>query len=113
MIHSIKYFAQVDKESIEGHLLEVGKLLCELNLHNSCACAPVGCKAMQTVMESQYFKLVIHDCLRGFTAGRGTDTAIMEVKLAQQLAYLEQVPLYGLFIDLCKAFDAMDCKRCL
>ena len=31
----------------------------------------------------------------------------------QQLAYLEQVPLYGLFLDLRKAFDAMDRERCL
>ena len=54
-----------------------------------------------------------HDCLHGFLAGRGTGTAIMEVKLVQQLAYLEQVPLYGLFLDLRKAFDAMDREPCL
>ena len=30
------------------------------------------------------------------------------MKLAQQLAYIEQVPLYGVFIDLRKAYDAMD-----
>ena len=32
----------------------------------------------------------------------------MEMKLAQQLAYLEQTPLFSIFIDLRKAFDAMD-----
>ena len=31
-----------------------------------------------------------------------------QVKLAQQLAYIKQVPLYGVFIDLRKAYDAMD-----
>ena len=39
--------------------------------------------------------------------------AIMDVKLVQQLAYLEQVPFYGNFIDLRKAYDAMDRGRCL
>lgn len=32
----------------------------------------------------------------------------MEVKLTQQLAYMDQVLLYGIFIDLKKAYDAMD-----
>jgi hypothetical protein len=41
-------------------------------------------------------------------AERGTGTAIIEAKLAQQLAFLAQLPLYGVFIDLRKAFDAMD-----
>ena len=62
-------------------------------------------------MDNRLKTLALHDCLHSFTAGRGTGTAIMEVKLAQQLAYLEQVPLYGLFIDLRKAFDAMDQKK--
>ncbi|EJK59174.1 hypothetical protein THAOC_20641 [Thalassiosira oceanica] len=36
---------------------------------------------------------------------------ILEAKLAQQLAYLKQRPLYGIFIDLLKAYDAMDGDR--
>ena len=35
-------------------------------------------------------------------------TAAMEIKLTQQLAFIEQVPLYEVFIDLLKAYDAMD-----
>jgi hypothetical protein len=35
-------------------------------------------------------------------------TAIIEAKLAQQLSYLELKPFYGVFLDLRKAFDAMD-----
>ena len=31
----------------------------------------------------------------------------------QQLAYCEQCPLYGIFLDLKKAYDAMDRGRCL
>ena len=33
--------------------------------------------------------------------------------MTQQLAYREQVPLFGNFINLHKAFDAMDRERCL
>ena len=31
----------------------------------------------------------------------------------QQLAFLEQCPLYGVFLDLRKAYDAMDRDRCV
>ncbi len=37
----------------------------------------------------------------------------IEAKLAQQLAHLEQVPFYGVVLDLKKAFDAMDWERCI
>ena len=37
----------------------------------------------------------------------------MEAKLVQQLAFAEQCPLYGIFIDLKKAYDAMDRGHCL
>jgi hypothetical protein len=36
---------------------------------------------------------------------------IIEVKLAQQLSYLKLKPFYGVFLDLWKAFDAMDRER--
>ena len=38
---------------------------------------------------------------------------MIEAKLAQQLAYLEAETFYVIFIDLKKAFDAMDRERCL
>ena len=64
-------------------------------------------------MDNRLKILELHDCLHGFLAGCGTGTTITEFKLVQQLAYLEQVPLYGLVLDLRKAFDAMDRERCL
>ena len=70
-------------------------------------------KVVEVVMDNCLKVLDYHDCLNGFLAGRGTGTATTEVKLAQQLAYIEQVPLYGVFIDLRKAYDAMDRGRCL
>ena len=38
---------------------------------------------------------------------------VIEAKLAQQLAHIEQVPFYGVSIDLKKVFDAIDWERCL
>jgi hypothetical protein len=37
----------------------------------------------------------------------------MEAKLTQQLDHLEQVPFYGVFLDLKKALDSMNYERCL
>jgi hypothetical protein len=55
----------------------------------------------------------LHDSLHGCLASRGMGTGIIEAKLAQQLAHLEQMPFFGIFIDLRKAFDAMDHGLCL
>jgi hypothetical protein len=38
---------------------------------------------------------------------------MLEAKLAQQLAHLEQEPFCGVFLDLKKAFNAMDRESCL
>ena len=50
----------------------------------------------------------VHNSLHGCLKHRGMGTAVIEAKLAQQLAHLEQVPFYRVFIDLRKAFNAMD-----
>ncbi len=57
--------------------------------------------------------IILHDSLHGCLALQGTETRIIEAKLAQQLVHLEQTIFFGVFIDLQKAFDAMDCGRCL
>ena len=57
--------------------------------------------------------MALHDSLHGFREKRGCGTGIMEAKLTQQLATVEQCPLYGIFLDLRKAYDAMDRSRCL
>ena len=49
-----------------------------------------------------------HDTLHGFRAKRGTGTAVIEAKLFQQLAIIHQVPAYKIFLDLKKAYDAVD-----
>jgi hypothetical protein len=39
--------------------------------------------------------------------------AIMEVKLQQQLAWVDQEPPYQIYLDLRQAYDALDQERCL
>jgi hypothetical protein len=70
-------------------------------------------KIIERVMDRRLNAIPIHESLHGCRDGRGTGTAVIEAKLAQQLAHLEQRPFYGVFLDLKKAFDAMDRERCL
>ena len=70
-------------------------------------------KVMEIVMVERMRVIEYHDCLHGSVPRRGTGTGTIEAKLAQQLAYLEQEPFYGVFLDLRKAFDAMDRGRVL
>ncbi len=60
-------------------------------------------------MDLRLEAIVLQDSLHGCLALRGTGTGIIEAKLAQQLAHLEQTPFFGIFINQRKAFDAMDC----
>ena len=70
-------------------------------------------KLVEVIMDQRLNVITLHDSLHGFRAARGTGTAIIEAKLAQQLACLEQAPFFGIFLDLRKAFDAMDRGRCI
>jgi hypothetical protein len=65
-------------------------------------------KVIKRVMDKQLEAIVLHDSLHGCCNGRGTGTAVIEAKLTQQLAHIEQTPFYGVFINLKKAFNAMD-----
>ena len=57
--------------------------------------------------------IAYHDFLNGFWAGRVTGTAILKAKLLQQLAALVEDVLYVIFMDLHKAYEALDRSRCL
>ncbi len=70
-------------------------------------------KVLKKVMDLRLKAIALHDSLHGCLALQGTGTGIIEAKLAQQLAHLEWMPFFGVFIDLRKAFDAMDCGHCL
>jgi hypothetical protein len=64
-------------------------------------------------MVCQLSTIEFHPYLHGGLLKRGTGTAAIESKLAQQLAWMEQEPLYQVFIDLRKAYDHLDQERCL
>jgi hypothetical protein len=70
-------------------------------------------KVIKWVMDHPLKVIALHDSLHGCCNGQGTGTAAIKAKLTQQLAHIEQAPFYGVFIDLRKAFGAMDWERCL
>ncbi len=70
-------------------------------------------KVVKRIMDRRLNALSLHEALHGCRNRRGTGTAILEAKLAQQLVYLKQEPFYELFLNLKRAFDAMDRERCL
>ena len=57
--------------------------------------------------------ITYHNFLHGFWAGHRTGTSTLEAKLLQQLAALREEVLYMIFLDLHKAYDALDRYRCL
>ena len=57
--------------------------------------------------------IIYHDALHGFWASRVTGTATLKAKLLQQLAAMREEVLYVIFLDLTKAYDALDRSRCL
>jgi hypothetical protein len=65
-------------------------------------------KIMEKIMVAQMSYLQLHDCLHGGLPLRGMGTAIMEVKLNQQLAWVDQAPLYQIYLDLKKAYNSLD-----
>ena len=57
--------------------------------------------------------ITFHALLHGFRAGCGTGTTTLEAKLLHQLAALREEVLYMIFLDLHKAYGALDRSRCL
>ena len=56
--------------------------------------------------------ITYHNFLHGFRAGHRTGTATLKAKLLEQLASLREEVLYVTFLDLHKAYDALDRSRC-
>ena len=57
--------------------------------------------------------ITYHDSLHGFWEGCSTGTATLEVKMLQQVAALREVMLHAIFLDLHKAYNALDSSMCL
>ena len=70
-------------------------------------------KVIEKIMVARLASIKFHDGLHGGLPGRGTGTATIEAKLAQSLAWRDQCPLYQIYVDLKKAYDALDRERTL
>ena len=57
--------------------------------------------------------IAFHNIFHGFQAGRGTGTASPVTKLVHQLTSMREEFLYAIFLDLHKAYDALDRNICL
>ena len=55
--------------------------------------------------------IAYHDFIHGFRVGCVTGTTTLKVKLLQQLAAMKEEVLYMVFLDLKKAYDALDRDR--
>ena len=65
---------------------------------------------MEAIIDTQLRASVHpHGVLHGFCTGRGTGTAILELKMVQEIASMEQDPLLLVFIDLHKAYGTVYC----
>ena len=64
---------------------------------------------------NRLFTLVIwfHNVLQGFQTVRRTGNASHEAKLLQQLKSMRETVLHKIFLDLQKAYDALDWNLCL
>ncbi len=70
-------------------------------------------KVVEKIMVPRLSSIEFHDCLHCGLPKQGTGTASIEAKLAQQLAWHDQYPLYKIYLDLKKAYDAIDRGRIL
>jgi hypothetical protein len=70
-------------------------------------------KVVEKIMVARLASIKFQDGLYGKLLGRGMGTATIEAKLAQSLAWREQRPLYQIYLDLKKAYDAFDRERTL
>ena len=57
--------------------------------------------------------LQFHDVLHIFRAGHGMGTASLKAKFLQHLMARREEILYEVFLDLRKAYDALDRERCM
>ena len=55
--------------------------------------------------------ITYHDSLHGLWAGRGTGTTILKANLIHKVSYMRVAVLHMIFLDLHKAYNALDRYR--
>ena len=86
------------KGGIQGHWVGEGDLKYDHNYHKH----PL-----------QYSHLSLHESLKRFRQGRRTGTATVEAKLVQQMEGIFHEPLFQVLLEVKKACDSLDIKRCM
>ena len=71
----------------------------------------VAWKVIKGVLDGRLKRVKLHDALHSIRKKRECDTRTTEAKFFQQLAFIEQCPLYGIFLDLRIAYNVMDRYR--
>ena len=67
---------------------------------------------MEVILDHRFTNsITYHNSLHGFRAGRGTGTAILEVKLLQEVTAMREAVLHGIFLDLHNEYNALDRSR--
>jgi hypothetical protein len=70
-------------------------------------------KVVEKITVAQLALIKFHDGLHGGLPGRGMGTATIEARLAQSLAWRNQCLLYQIYVDLKKAYNALDREQTL
>ena len=71
-------------------------------------------KAVGVIINCRFTTAITyHNFLHGLRADRGTSTTTLEVKLLQEVEALREAVLHVIFLDLHKAYYALDRSRCL
>ena len=66
-------------------------------------------KVIEAIIDTRINKAGnFHEFLHGFFTGRGTGTDIIELKLIQELASVDQDQLLLVFLDLRKSYGSLD-----
>ena len=71
-------------------------------------------KAVTSLLNRRFTSdITLHDVLHRFGVGYGLGNAVIEANLLQQLTAMREEVLFEVFLDLQKAYDALDWDRCL
>jgi hypothetical protein len=70
-------------------------------------------KVIEKIVVAQFASIKFHDSLHSGLLAWGTGTAMIEARLHQSLPWHNQCPLYQIFLDLKKAYGALDREQLL
>ena len=71
-------------------------------------------KAVEAILNRSFTaSITYHNYRHRFQAGWGTGTTTIEVKLIQKVSALREAVLHAIFLDLNKAYNALDRSICL